>query len=54
VGAHAALPTPLLYGGILIFAGLGAYGIRQSWFDLLLLFVIGLLGMAMRRFDFPW
>ena len=47
------VPTPLLYGGILIFAGLGAYGIRQSWFDLLLLFVIGLLGMVMRRFDFP-
>jgi putative tricarboxylic transport membrane protein len=47
------IPTPLLYGGILIFAGLGAYGIRQSWFDLLLLFLIGLLGMAMRRFDFP-
>ena len=47
------VPTPLLYAGILIFAGLGAYGIRQSWFDLLLLFVIGLLGMAMRRFDFP-
>ncbi|MGO4328805.1 tripartite tricarboxylate transporter permease [Cupriavidus sp. 2TAF22] len=47
------IPTPLLYGGILIFAGLGAYGIRQSWFDLLLLFVIGVLGMAMRRFDFP-
>ncbi len=40
------VPTPLLYGGILIFAGLGAYGIRQSWFDLLLLFVIGLLGTA--------
>ncbi|KDP86787.1 tripartite tricarboxylate transporter TctA [Cupriavidus sp. SK-3] len=47
------IPTPLLYGGILIFAGLGAYGIRQSWFDLLLLFAIGVLGMAMRRFDFP-
>lgn len=47
------IPTPLLYGGILIFAGLGAYGIRQSAFDLLLLFLIGLLGMAMRRFDFP-
>ncbi|MBY4897731.1 tripartite tricarboxylate transporter permease [Cupriavidus sp. AU9028] len=47
------IPTPLLYGGILIFASLGAYGIRQSAFDLLLLFAIGLLGMAMRRFDFP-
>lgn len=47
------VPTPLLYGGILIFASMGAYGIRQSWFDLLLLFAIGILGMAMRRFDFP-
>ncbi|MEN9315200.1 MAG: hypothetical protein RIS35_1593 [Pseudomonadota bacterium] len=47
------VPQPLLYGGILIFATLGAYGIRQSWFDLLLLLLIGLLGLAMRRFDFP-
>jgi putative tricarboxylic transport membrane protein len=47
------IPTSLLYGGILIFATLGAYSIRQSWFDLALLLVIGLLGLAMRRFDFP-
>ena len=48
-----SIPRPLLYGGILVFATLGAYGLRQSWFDLLLLYLIGLVGVAMRRFDFP-
>lgn len=47
------IPTPLLYGGILVFATLGAYSLRQSWFDLLVLFLIGLLGLAMRRWGFP-
>ena len=47
------IPTPLLYGGILIFSTLGAYSLRQSWFDLLLLLLIGLMGLAMRRFGFP-
>ena len=47
------IPTPLLYGGILIFSTLGAYSLRQSWFDLLLLLLIGLLGLAMRRYGFP-
>ena len=47
------IPTPLLHGGILIFSTLGAYSLRQSWFDLLLLLLIGLLGVGMRRFGFP-
>ena len=47
------IPTPLLYGGIMIFSTLGAYSIRQSWFDLLTLFLVGLMGLLMRRFDFP-
>ena len=47
------LPTPVLYGSILIFSSLGAYSLRQSWFDLALLFIIGLMGLAMRRFGFP-
>jgi putative tricarboxylic transport membrane protein len=47
------IPQPLLYGGILVFAGLGAYSLRQSWFDLLLLLIIGLAGLAMRRHHFP-
>jgi putative tricarboxylic transport membrane protein len=48
-----SIPRPLLYGGILIFATLGAYGLRNSWFDLLLLYVIGLVGFVMRRYDIP-
>ncbi len=47
------IPKPQLYAGILIFATLGAYAMRQSAFDLFLLYAIGLLGVVMRRFDFP-
>jgi putative tricarboxylic transport membrane protein len=47
------IPRPLLYAGILVFATLGAYGLRNSWFDLLLLYIVGLLGFLMRRFDMP-
>ena len=47
------IPRPMLYGGILVFATLGAYSLHQSWIDLLTLYVFGLLGFAMRRFDIP-
>jgi putative tricarboxylic transport membrane protein len=47
------IPKPQLYAGILIFATVGVYGMRQSAFDLFLLYAIGLLGVVMRRFDFP-
>ena len=47
------IPRPQLYAGILIFATIGVYGMRQSAFDLFLMFFIGLLGVLMRRFDFP-
>ncbi len=47
------IPKPPLYAGILIFATVGVYGMRQSAFDLFLLYAIGLLGVVMRRFDFP-
>ena len=47
------IPRPPLYAGILIFATVGVYGMRQSGFDLFLMFGIGLLGVVMRRFDFP-
>lgn len=47
------IPKPQLYAGILIFATVGAYGMRQSTFDLVLLYAIGVLGVIMRRFDFP-
>ena len=47
------IPKPQLYAGILIFATVGAYGMRQSAFDLVLLYAIGLVGVVMRRYDFP-
>ena len=47
------IPRPLLYAGILIFATLGAYGLRNSWFDLALLYGIGVVGFLMRRYDIP-
>ena len=47
------IPRPHLYAGILIFAAVGVYGMRQSTFDLFLMLLIGLIGVAMRRFDFP-
>jgi putative tricarboxylic transport membrane protein len=47
------IPRPQLYAGILIFATIGVYGMRQSAFDLFLMLGIGMLGVVMRRFDFP-
>src|SRR5574343_784414 len=47
------VPRPLLYGGIVLLATMGAYALRQSWFDLMLLYIIGVLGFLMRRYDFP-
>ena len=47
------IPRPQLYAGILIFATVGVYGMRQSPFDLFLMYGVGLLGVLMRRFDFP-
>jgi len=47
------IPRHWLYAGILVFATVGVYGMRQSAFDLFLLYGIGLMGMVMRRFDFP-
>jgi putative tricarboxylic transport membrane protein len=47
------IPKDLLYAGILVFATLGAYSLHQSWADLLTLYVFGLMGFAMRRWDIP-
>ena len=48
-----SIPPPLLYGGILVFATVGAYGISHSAIDLVLLYAIGGVGYLMRRFDYP-
>ncbi len=47
------IPSPLLYGGILIFATIGTYGISRSVVDLVFLYAMGGVGFLMRRFDFP-
>ncbi len=47
------IPRPQLYAGILIFATIGVFGMRQSAFDVFLMLGIGLVGVLMRRFDFP-
>ena len=47
------IPKAPLYAGILIFATVGVYGMRQSAFDLYVMLALGLLGVVMRRFDFP-
>jgi len=47
------IPRPYLYAGIVTFAALGAYALSASWVDLIVLYVLGLLGYAMRRFGLP-
>jgi len=47
------IPRPQLYAAILVFATLGAWSLHQSPVDLAMLYVFGLLGFAMRRWDFP-
>lgn len=47
------VPEPLLYGGILVFATIGTYGISRSVVDLWLLYAMGAMGFLMRRYDFP-
>jgi putative tricarboxylic transport membrane protein len=47
------IPKPQLYAGILIFATIGVFGMRQSTFDLFVMLGVGLVGVLMRRFDFP-
>ncbi|MFM1984446.1 MAG: hypothetical protein RL723_881 [Actinomycetota bacterium] len=47
------IPAPYLFAGILVFAMVGAYTIRNSKFDLIVSVGIGLLGMLMRRFGYP-
>ena len=47
------LPRPQLYAGIVLFASVGVYSVNGSAVDLVILYVIGLAGFAMRRFGWP-
>ena len=48
-----AIPRPWLYGGILVFATMGAYTLNNNVVDLVILWVIGILGFGMRVLDVP-
>jgi putative tricarboxylic transport membrane protein len=47
------IPAPQLYGGILVFATIGAYGVSNSVIDLLVMYAVGVVGLFMKRYDFP-
>ncbi len=47
------IPPPWLYAGIIVISTAGVYGAGNSVFNVGLLFAFGLIGYAMRRFDFP-
>ncbi|MEV4804071.1 tripartite tricarboxylate transporter permease [Nonomuraea sp. NPDC049421] len=47
------IPRPYLYAGIVLFAALGVYALNATIVDLFVLYVLGLLGYAMRRFGLP-
>jgi len=47
------VPRPWLYGGIVVFALLGAWAVNQSVTDLVVMLAIGVVGYVMRVWDFP-
>jgi putative tricarboxylic transport membrane protein len=47
------VPRPLLFGGILVLASLGAYSLNRSMLDLVLLYGVGVVGCAMRIHAVP-
>jgi putative tricarboxylic transport membrane protein len=47
------VPRRLLFGGILVLASVGAYSLNRSMLDLVLLYVVGGVGCAMRLYDVP-
>jgi putative tricarboxylic transport membrane protein len=47
------VPRPLLYAGILAFATLGVYSLSGSTTEVVVMYVIGIVGFFMRRYDFP-
>ncbi|SFY36276.1 putative tricarboxylic transport membrane protein [Paracoccus pantotrophus] len=48
-----AVPRPWLYAGILLFATMGAYTLNNNITDVVLLWIIGIIGFGMRCYDIP-
>jgi len=47
------VPRPLLFGGILVLASLGAYSLNRSMLDLVIMYGVGAVGCVMRVYDIP-
>jgi len=47
------IPKPLLYAGILVLSAVGVYSLNRNAFDLVVVFVLGIVGFLMRRYDYP-
>jgi putative tricarboxylic transport membrane protein len=47
------MPRRLLFAGILVLASLGAYSVNGSLVDLAILYLVGVVGCAMRIHDVP-
>jgi putative tricarboxylic transport membrane protein len=48
-----SIPRPQLYAGILVFATLGTYTLNNNVVDLILLYLIGVIGFGMRVLGVP-
>lgn len=47
------IPAPYLYGGIVLFALVGAYVLNGEPFDIWIAIVVGIIGLLFRRFGYP-
>jgi putative tricarboxylic transport membrane protein len=47
------IPKPLLYAGILVVSAVGVYSLDRRASDLAVVFVLGVAGFLMRRYDYP-
>lgn len=47
------IPRQYIYGGIVVFALVGVWGLSTSWVDLALMCGLGLIGYTARVYDFP-
>jgi len=47
------IPNAILFPTVIIFTVVGSYAMRNSWFDVLLLIIFGVIGYFFRKFKFP-
>jgi putative tricarboxylic transport membrane protein len=47
------IPKPLLFSGIIVVSAIGVFSLNRNAFDLLLVFLLGVLGYVMKRYDYP-